>query len=314
MSSVTELVAGNAERVVGSRRPGFFRVFFLTLFACGIGMLAAAAGILLVSLTGLATTGIWLGTVPYLPTGVGPVLADAVVVLYFTSFAVLLVRRILGAWISPDDPPAWTWIAATLVPAGALAATSPAVAITGGWAIVAIAVRYAAWDREGRARREPVLAPRAARRTVVLVPAILLAALSGYALLHPLTIDQTSPAKIAPGTTPVLVNGAPIRNDSGRPVRILSIEPGRERGYALHLTGIQAYNDGMQSAGEPLSHAVTSFVIKPHDSATGLLLQLSRAGCRPGTSGRIETIRVRYARGGVHVMELPLDPAPTLTC
>lgn len=40
----------------------------------------------------------------------------------------------------------------------------------------------------------------------------------------------------------------------------------------------------------------------------------SRAGCRRGTSGRIATIRVRYALGGVHVMELPLDPAPALTC
>lgn len=33
-----------------------------------------------------------------------------------------------------------------------------------------------------------------------------------------------------------------------------------------------------------------------------------------GTSGRIETVRVRYALGGVRTTELPLKPAVTLSC
>lgn len=315
MRAVTELAAGPAERVEGARRPGFFTVFFLTIFGCAAGMFASLAAVWLVSFAGVATTGAWAGTVPFLPTGFAPVLADVVAVLYFTSLAVVLTRGALGAWTDPDDPPALTWIALTLVPAAALAVIAPSVSLTGGWAIAAVAVRYVAWDREGRARPEPLLSRRAARHVAVLAPALLLAALSGYALVHPLrTGDTGEAARIQPGTSPVLVPGPNIYNYSSRPVRVLSIEPGRERGYALHLIGVRTFADGVAVDGHPPTRDVTSFTIGANDAGPPLRLQLSRAGCRPGTSGRIETVRVRYVRGGQHVMELPVKPALTLNC
>lgn len=42
---------------------------------------------------------------------------------------------------------------------------------------------------------------------------------------------------------------------------------------------------------------------------------LSRAGCRPGTSGRIESVRVRYRLGGAERTQLlRLDDPLTLAC
>jgi hypothetical protein len=311
---VTELVAGNAERF-GSRRPGFLRVFLLTGVACFGGLVAAMVLVWALSLTGVATTGWVVDGAPYLPTGVGPVMADALSVLYFSVFTVLVTRPVLAAWIAPDDLPAWTWVAVPFLACAGLAAISPAVAVNGGWAIAAIAVRYTAWDAEGRARREPLLTPRSTRLVLLLVPAVLLAGIAGYALFHPLTVSDGSAPKIARGTSPVLVTAPALYNESSRPVRVLSIEPGRERGYALHLIGVRAYVDGMSVHGGPPTRPVTSFVIKAHDSSPGgMVLQLSRAGCRPGTSGRIESIRVHYRLGGDRVMELPVKPAATLIC
>jgi hypothetical protein len=326
---VPEAVAGSAEEVEGAGRPGVLRVFFLTVLACGLAKMASGVAIWLLSFVGVATTGWWEDSAPYLPTGVGPVVADGLAVLFVASLAVTVTRAVLSSWVAEEDVPAWTWTAVTLVPAAVLAAASPAVTSAGAWAIAGVALRYVAWRSDGRARLElrfarrtdgaarpeSWLTARVARRWAVVVPALLLAGLSGYAVFHPLSVDETERAVIHAGRSPVLVQGPPIRNESGRAVRVLSIEPGRERGYALHLIGVRKTMDGMSPDGvHPPTREVTSFVIRGNDATMGLLLQLSRAGCRPGTSGRIETVRVRYLRGGEHVMELPLHPAPTLVC
>jgi hypothetical protein len=43
-------------------------------------------------------------------------------------------------------------------------------------------------------------------------------------------------------------------------------------------------------------------------------LRISRAGCTPGQSGRIESVRVRYRLGGERTTLLKLDPALALSC
>lgn len=314
MRSVSELVAGTAEQVEGLKRPGFIRVFVLTWVACSLGLLAAMIVSALVSLTGVGMPSDWGDEVPYLATALGPIVADALSVLFFSAFAILLTRVVLSGWLAAEHEPAWTWIAVAIVPTAALVVLSPATTVNGGLAIAGVAIRYAAWDAEGRPRREPFLTPRSARWVVPLVPAVLLAGIAGYALLHPLTTNATDMRMIARGTSPVLVNAPTIHNRSGRRIRILSIEPGRERGYALHLIGVRAYTLGARPSGAASTHPVSSFVLAAHGESPWLLLQLSRAGCRPGTSGRIETIRVRYRLGGDRVMELPVKPAATLSC
>jgi hypothetical protein len=311
---VTELVARTADLIEPRRRPGFFRVWLLTILGGGFGALAAVLASVVVEVAGVASLPLWDRSVPYLPTGGGPIAADALGVLYVTSFSVLVTRWLLRAWV--EEPPAWTWIAATLVPAAGVAAVSPRISDAGAWVIAGVALRYVAWDAEGHARPEPIRSVLALRLVKVLTPALLLAAITAYAMFHPLSLFTSTPATIRPGTSPVLVNMLSISNDGGRPVRILSIEPGRERGYALHLIGVRTYYEGARPFGAPETRPFTPFVLRPHEDTDPptLALQLSRAGCRPGTSGRIDTVRVRYALGGVHTMELKLDPAPALSC
>jgi hypothetical protein len=310
---VTELTARNAGVVerAGPGRPGFWRVFFLTLLGGTFGALAAALFSAVVGVVGVASPPLWDRDVPYVATGFGPIAADVAGVLYVAVFAVAVTRWFLREWV--QEPPAWTWTVATLIPAAGLAALAPSIDTSGGWAIAGVALRYVAWDSEGHARRDPFAMTRRMRLALVLTPALLLAVVTGYAMFHPLRLSTGGSHVIASGTSTLAID-ASIDNDGGRPVRILAVEPGRERGYALHLTGVRSLYEGARPIGAPDSHPFTPVVIAPHGTASLLVLQVSRAGCRRGSSGRIETIRVRYALGGVHVMELPLDPVPALTC
>ncbi|HWI71260.1 MAG TPA: hypothetical protein VNT55_04855 [Baekduia sp.] len=108
--------------------------------------------------------------------------------------------------------------------------------------------------------------------------------------------------------------GPTLRNDGGRPVRILGVEPGEEHGFALHLTNVELMPDvGYLRDARPFR----SFVIPAHGDSHGagsLILDVSRAGCRRGTTGRIDSLRVRYALGGERSALLKLENPLTLTC
>jgi hypothetical protein len=93
-----------------------------------------------------------------------------------------------------------------------------------------------------------------------------------------------------PGRADAVVRNPIIENDGGRAVRILAVEPGVERGYALHLIAMKVDKGGVQNGTESPWRSFQPFTLAPHETADNLNMVLSRAGCRPGASGRIESL------------------------
>jgi hypothetical protein len=306
----------DAEDSERSARPGRLRCVMWVAVAGWMGILLASLALIAPGALGVATVRLGNGaTIDWFPVDtLGGFCANVAVlatILWGCTWAVRGVFRVGGGPV-----PASSWTALTLAPAIALALTPLATTVAAGIG-AAIALNYTAFAADGTARPEPLdrLSTRARHALRVGIPVLTIGIATAYAVYHPLTIWSGGgelPAK--PGRTTATLSLATIQNDGGRPVRILAVEPGVERGYALHLTGVAFERTDTILPGESDTRPFHPFTLRAHHEAPRLSLSISRAGCRPGRSGRIESVRVRYLLGGERTMLLKLDPALALSC
>ncbi len=296
-------------------RPGFRDMLLLTVVGGAFGWLLAALILSAPALLGVATASSVTWDSHWFPVETtGGLVADAAVVVAVVWGCTWGIRGLCRVGNAPL--PASSWTALTLLPAVVLASASLAdtkVVVL----LIAIALRFTAFRADGTARPEPldVLPPAARHALRVAIPVLAIGIATAYAIFHPLRqMMQGEGTPLKPGTTTVPVYLTPFTNDGGRPVRILGIEPGVERGYALHLAGVARARTGVWRPEQGPTIPFRPFTLAPHRDADNLMLLVSRAGCRPGASGRIESVRVRYRLGGERTMLLALDEPLTLSC
>jgi hypothetical protein len=319
---MTELAAGTLQGTEGrSGRPGFRRSVFWTCLAASIGAALGVAALTAPSFVGVAVFPLdsgQYGQLDWYRAGTtGALVANAAAMLVLVWACTLTVRSWLTSFSETLRRPAWTWTALTIAPVAMVAASTGRTTPAAG-AVAGLALRVVAYRADGTPRPDPlaaILGRRVRIALVVAVPVVAIGVATAYAIYHPLTLaGLDDPAPIARATTPVLVYGPMLRNDGGRPVTILAVEPGEEHGFALHLTDVEILPDiGYLRDRKPFR----PFVVGAHgDSyrAGTLMLTVSRAGCRPGTSGRIDSVRVRYDLGGTRSTLLKLERPLTLSC
>ena len=317
---MTELAAGTLQGTEErSGRPGYRRSVFWTALAGAIGVMLGGLALSAPGIAGVATFPLGQSATLgwYRLDTTGALLADVAAMVVVIWACTLTVRSWLVAHSKTLRPPAWTWTALTIAPAAVLTAgtgVTKAAAAVG----VGLALRVAGYRADGTPRPDPLAAllDRRARIALALaVPTVAIGVATAYAIYHPLTLTGMSDwAPIARTTRPLVAYGPTLRNDGGRPVTILAVEPGEERGFALHLTNVEILPN-VSYLGE--RKPFRPFVVPAHDDsyrAGTLMLTISRAGCRPGTSGRIDSVRVRYDLGGARSTLLKLSQPLTLNC
>lgn len=313
---MSEIAAGTlADRKAAAQRPTVVVALLWVGLAGWMGTLLASFALMAPHALGVATADLSGQAVAPYPDGtLAAALANLCMLLVYLWAWTLIVRGLFRVGSGREDRPAWAWTALTLAPAVAVAQL-PGVTIIVPGLVAALALRHTAFGRDGTPRPEPFAPTRPARGAVgLLLPVIALGGATAYAMYHPLRDGHVGGEDPKPGHADAVVYGPHITNDGGRAVRILAIEPGVERGYALHLIDMKvnkAVTDGVESPWR----AFQPFTLGPHQSAEDLTMVLSRAGCRHGTSGRIESVRVRYRLGGAERTQLlALDDPITLVC
>jgi hypothetical protein len=304
---MTELAARTLQDDAQVDRPAVVRAVVLVLIAGWIGALLALLALAAPGLLGVATLSFSAhGPDWFAPQTPGAVLADVAVIGVFVWTSTLCARGILG-WAQIATPPAWTPTALTFGGAGLLVAGF-GLSFAAGCALAAIALRWTAYRIDGSVRPEPLAGlSRPWRRAARFgLPVLALGVATAYAIYHPLTgrwwDDGLAPA-LRPSRADLHQLNPILENRGGRPIRVVAIEPGEEHGYALHLAGV-AFRDA----------PFRSFTLGPHATRNDLEMTISRAGCRPGTSGRIDSVRVRYDLGGARSTLLKLSTPLTLAC
>jgi hypothetical protein len=284
-----------------------------------VGTLLAVLALIAPALLGVATVSLD-GRSPWFHQSTpGALLANAAILGVYVWSCTLTVRAWLGRFAGAQ-PPAWTWTAARLAVVAVVTATTT-VTTVGGAIGAGLALRFTAYRADGSVRPEPLAVPsrRWALALGLALPVAAIGAATAYAIAHPVHGRWGSggdDAPIAATRAPLRVRGPVLVNDGGRPVRILGVEPGVERGFALHLTDVLVEDQGVTPIGRPQrTSPLRPFTLAPHAERFDLLMVVSRAGCRPGTSGRIDSVRVRYELGGgVRSVLLALVRPLTLTC
>ncbi|HWH94784.1 MAG TPA: hypothetical protein VNT03_13070 [Baekduia sp.] len=317
---MTDLAAGSLEepredeRAAVGGRPAFLRVFVLVVIAAWLGGFLATIALSAPGYLGVADADTLSETaLPFALDTRWAVVADIGVVVTVLWAVTVSVRYWLRTFAG--GAPAWTWIGLTLFTAGA---TASLTFVTAGvaTALAAAAMRWTVYGADGTPRPEPLaFAPTRAGAVAigVAIPVVAIGAATAYAVYHPLVDNSDGPVRrLAAGTTPVHILGPPISNDGGVAIRLLAIEPGVERGYALHLTNVEL----LTTVGD-MSHRVpfVPLTLQPNDATySNIALEISRSGCRPGSSGRIESVRVRYDLGGERTALVRLGQPIELTC
>jgi hypothetical protein len=296
-------------------RPPVVRTVFYVLFAGWMGTILGLFALAAPTLLGVAMfpvngqSAAWFD-----PETAGALLADVAAIGVFVWACGLTVRFCLG-WVWSREAPAWTWTALTLAPAAVVAAgTEVTTSVVG--VLAAVALRFTAYRADGSVRPEPLRPPSRiwALAAWMGLPVLAIGIATAYAMYHPLEVRFGGGGPLKPGRTAISLHGPTIVNHGGRPVRILAIEPGVERGYALHVTGVELRRMDVIRPGKPWTRPFRPFTIAPHGEHSTLALIISRAGCRPGASGRIDSVRVRYVLGGERTALLKLGEPLTLAC
>jgi hypothetical protein len=307
----------DAEAEAVSGRPGFVRVFFFVFVGAWLGAFFGTIALAAPSFLGVASADtLSEHTVPFALESRGAALADVAVAVAMLWAVTLTVRYWLSTFVGRGTAPSWTWTGLTLGLAG-LAAAFTMLTAGGAAALAAVAMRWTVYRADGTARPEPFafgLSRQRALAVGVLVPVLAIGFATGYAVYHPLRDNSgDGPAKrIASGTTPVYVIAPQIYNGGGRPMQILGIEPGVEHGYALHLEDVGL----LPNVGDIRDRVpFTPFTLQPKDATySSVVLRLSRHGCRPGATGRIDSLRVRYDLGGVRTALVRLKQPYEISC
>jgi hypothetical protein len=317
MPSVAELTARmlDATDQAPAGRPPVVRTVFYVCFAGALGSFLAMIALYAPRVFGVATFPSDGDRVRWFdPHTSGALLADFAALGVFVWACGLTVRFCLG-WVWDEEPPAWTPTALTLAAAGLLAAGTGITTPAAG-ALAALALRYTAYRADGSIRPDPLRPPSRASAVALglALPVFALSIATAYAISHPLKARWWSsgmPLKASRDDAEVL--NPIIENTGGRPVRILAIEPGEEHGYALHLSGVRVQKRTWVPPA-PRTLPFRPFTLAPHAERDDLVLRISRAGCRPGQSGRVDSVRVRYALGGERSTLLKLSEPLTLSC
>lgn len=312
---MSEVAAGTLpEEKDVSFRPTVIVTLLWVGLAGWIGTLLGSFALIAPHALGVASADLGGQTAALYPDGtLGATVANLCVLLVYLWAWTLTLRGLFRVGSGPDDRPAWTWTALTLAPAIAVTKL-PGVTIIAPGIVAALALRHIAFGGDGMPRPEPFTPTRLTRGALgLLLPVIALGGATAYAMYHPLR-GHVGGEDMKPGRADAVVYGPHIENDGGRTVRILAIEPGVERGYALHLIGMKVDKGGVTNGIESPWRAFRPFTLGPHQESNDLNMVLSRAGCRPGQSGRIESVRIRYRLGGERTMLMRLAKPITLTC
>ncbi|MCW2996142.1 MAG: hypothetical protein JWQ18_3637 [Conexibacter sp.] len=303
---------GEAQEATG--RPGFVRVFFFVFVGAWLGAFFGTIALAAPSFLGVASAdAVGEHTVPFALDSSGAALADVAVALAMLWAVTLTVRYWLSTFVG--GTPSWTWTGLTLLIAG-LAAVFTMLTAGGAAALAAVAVRWTVYRADGTTRPEPFafgLSRQRALAAGILVPVLAIGFATAYAVYHPLSDNSDgAPRVLRPGKSALYVVGPPIYNGGGRAVEVLGIEPGVEHGYALHLEDVGLLPDvGDVNHRTPFA----PFVLQPKDATySSIVLRLSRYGCRPGATGRIDSLRVRYRLGGVRTALVRLKQPLTISC
>lgn len=227
------------------------------------------------------------------------------------AYALIYAAAVRGVLPERSGRPAWTYAMAAVVVgiAGAAAA--------GGWLGLLVllaafaALAWVAYTPDGGVRPDPLgLRGRRAAIAVTLAVACGLGGAAAYGFLHPFEIGDAGSSRAIEPSTRSLDVSLWINNTGFRSVRVLAVEPGVERGPALRLADVRRVPD--------MGYGTRAFRPFMADGNLGaeptLVLRFSRAGCVPGATGRVESVRVRYELAGERTMALPLDPPLTLRC
>lgn len=226
--------------------------------------------------------------------------------------ALIYAAAVRGLLPERGGPPAWTYVTtAVLVGIACGAAVGGLFALLVLFAAFA-ALTWVAYTSDGAVRPDPLgLAGRRTAIGVAVAASLGLGGAATYGFLHPFEIgdfDLQRQAEPSQRSLDVLMPW--IDNTGFRPVRVLAIEPGVERGPALRLADVRRIPD--------MGYGTRAFRPFVADGNLGreptLLLRFSRAGCVPGATGRVESVRVRYELAGERTMALPFDPPLTLRC
>lgn len=320
MSDVTaeEVLDDDLEAAVAvPGRPGFVRVFFFVFVGAWLGAFFGTIALSAPSFLGVASADtLSEHTLPFALESHGAALADLAVAVAMLWAVTLTVRYWLATFVGRGTSPSWTWTALTLGLAG-LAAAFTVLTAGGAAAVAAIAMRWTVYCADGSARPEPFafgLTRQRALAASILLPVLAIGFATGYAVYHPLRDNSGDgpPKRIGAGTTPVFVVAPQIYNDGGRAMQILGIEPGVEHGYALHLEDVGL----LPNLGDLRDRIpFTPFTLQPKDATySSVVLRLSRHGCRPGATGRIDSLRVRYDLGGVRTALVRLKQPYEISC
>jgi hypothetical protein len=312
---VSEIAAGTLPTTTDAQRPGFVRVILWTGLGGAVGTVFAAFAMVAPAIVGSATMPTADRGVPdWFPMETtGGVIANVAALLTLLWGVTWTIRGVFRLGGGPV--PASTWTALTFAPALLLAVTPLATGTAAGLA-AAFTLRYTAFTADGEARREPLdaLAPIARHVLRVAIPVVTIGVATAYSIYHPLRQWSGGGDPIKPGRTPITVSFTTFTNEGGRTVEILGVEPGVERGYALHLTGVALNRMGVTLPGESTTRPFHPFTLKAHADSPSMSLVLSRAGCRPGATGAIESVRVRYRLGGERTALLRFDEPLRLAC
>ncbi|MBJ7330524.1 MAG: hypothetical protein JHC95_11550 [Solirubrobacteraceae bacterium] len=252
------------------------------------------------------------GNGSFTPDGTASALANG-------AWGVVQVAAVVGLlWLLlPKRPARVCWIRVALtIGLGygtvlLVAELDPLLALITAIAIVPT-LRWAVYTEVGGVRAP--LAPRHRRLLAVLSGALVGACLAGtvaYGLLHPIEVagietrQSTTVAK-----TPLEVTMPWMYNKGITELRVLAIEPGEQQGKALRLASVRIMPDfGWHT------RPFTPFELRAgNDDSPAILLRFSRAGCTPGASSRVESVRIRYDLYGERTMAIPLDPPLLLHC
>ncbi len=248
-------------------------------------------------------------TLPFLVEGPLSVAAGLGLLFFQTVVVVGLTRVALSG---DESRPAWIYVF------GVLLAAIAAAGAVGGWLGLLVLVpvltslRWIAYEADGTVRPDPLRLDRRGARVVGAVLASLgLLGGYGYGVLHPLVVqaDGSLQDPIEATTRPLEVALPQVNNDGGPTARVVAIEPGVERGAALRLADVRVYpNEGWRTL------PFMPYELSRDGMPTSVVLRFSRAGCTPGATGYVESVRMRYELAGKRTLTVPFDPPLSLRC
>lgn len=295
-------------------RPGWWR----TTWALGLGWFLGYFVVVLAVLPASLLAGVTPFTDgpdhgwPFVPAGPFALAADLGFAAFVLALMTVVARSVLSAWVDQDVAPTWVALALGLGGLGPFFAGALSSRGTGGFLVALIAVRYGAFDADGRARPGVLDAFRGrrravARRMIVAVPVLGLVLACAYGITNPVRAPASwsGAAEVVPGSrTPARSFFLPLSPQGLGDVTVLAV---RTAGDARSRTRVLA-------AGEPAFDASSPPRGLPVSASSGVDLWLSAPRC-PALTIHVDRFDVRVRSwSGTHWVPLRLEPAARVRC